>query len=318
MSAVRPTLIIAVTCLLTVGCGKRDAQETAGETPSVKTKKTKTVAPKTLTYQTKVAEKTGGKPAFKLGGLGLGDPTKFVKKVDKVATTDSVKAALQPLQIMVGKWNALSNKKPPAGFKGSNVFQWQWDYSDKAQPALKMTSDKTNALLDTASLSFSVADQRFTLKTVDPDGNKREFLGKFTMEVQDVPSDDDPDRTERMYKIEFEEESPADPKDHWKIVFNQTENNDFRLEFAEKRRSGNFYPFNIVRNQRDGTSFAKRADDYGDRTCVVSQGLGTETVKDPESGKTFWVCCSGCKAAFEDDPAYWIAKFEKIMEEKNK
>ena len=25
-------------------------------------------------------------------------------------------------------------------------------------------------------------------------------------------------------------------------------------------------------------------------------------------GRDYWVCCSGCKAAFEEDPEKWIAR----------
>lgn len=316
MAPIRFYCSLSLVLCLVAGCGSKAPEEEVKKTESAKPKKT--VESTTVKYEATVVEKSKAKPAFKLGAFGLGGKQQNLEKKDTTARTESVRAALQPLQIMVGTWNALSNQKPPAGFKPNNVFKWQWDYSVKAAPALLMTSDKSNAFLESARLSFSVDEQRFTLTTVDPKGSERTFLGKFTMEVQDVPSDDDPDRTERMYKIEFEETAPVDEKDHWQVVFNQTENNDYRLELARKRSTGKFFRFNTVRNQRDGTSFAKRADDYGDRTCVISQGLGTETVKDPASGKTYWVCCSGCKAAFEDDPPYWIAKFEKLMAEKKK
>lgn len=316
MSAIRFIATVTFACLLTAGCASRESTDTAEESRPAKSEAKK--SKKSILVAEKTEAKSERRPAFKLGGLGIGGSTpKVTEKKAPVETTESVKAALRPLQIIVGKWNALSNRPPKQGFKGNNVFQWQWDYTKKGQPALKMTSDETNPHVNTARLSFSVADQKFTLDTVDKDGNERNFLGEFTMDVVDVPSDDDPDRTERMYKLEFNETSPADESDKWQIVFNQVENNDFRLEFA-KFRGDRANRFDTVKNQRDGTSFAKRADDYGDRTCVVSQGLGTETVKDPESGKTYWVCCSGCKAAFEDDPAYWIAKFEKYMEEKKK
>lgn len=44
---------------------------------------------------------------------------------------------------------------------------------------------------------------------------------------------------------------------------------------------------------------------------MISQGLGTTQVS--YKGKSYWVCCSGCKAAFEEDPEKWIAKFEAMQ-----
>ncbi|MCA9081882.1 MAG: hypothetical protein KDA58_15080, partial [Planctomycetaceae bacterium] len=69
-----------------------------------------------------------------------------------------------------------------------------------------------------------------------------------------------------------------------------------------------FLRFDTVATQREGTSFAKSDDDYGEKTCVISGGLGTMQVS--HKGKSYWVCCTGCKAAFEEDPETWIAEFE--------
>jgi len=91
------------------------------------------------------------------------------------------------------------------------------------------------------------------------------------------------------------------------VVFSQQENNRYLLEIYDKR-GDNMLKVNTVANQREGTSFALNPDDYGDKKCVVSGGLGTSTVS--HNGKTYYVCCSGCKAAFEEDPERWIAKFE--------
>ncbi|MBC8117186.1 MAG: YHS domain-containing protein [Candidatus Saccharimonas sp.] len=47
---------------------------------------------------------------------------------------------------------------------------------------------------------------------------------------------------------------------------------------------------------------------------MISQGLGTISVS--YKGKSYWVCCSGCKAAFDDEPEKWIAKFEAMQKKK--
>ena len=59
--------------------------------------------------------------------------------------------------------------------------------------------------------------------------------------------------------------------------------------------------------------FALSDTDYGEKTCIISQGLGTIAVS--YQGKTYWVCCSGCKAAFEDDPQRWIARAAEQVEQ---
>jgi hypothetical protein len=42
--------------------------------------------------------------------------------------------------------------------------------------------------------------------------------------------------------------------------------------------------------------------------CVVSGGLGTMPVS--YKGETFYVCCSGCKDAFVENPEKFIKEFK--------
>jgi YHS domain len=48
--------------------------------------------------------------------------------------------------------------------------------------------------------------------------------------------------------------------------------------------------------------------------CVVSGGLGTMTVT--YMGKTYYVCCSGCREAFKEEPAKYVKEFEARKKEK--
>lgn len=43
--------------------------------------------------------------------------------------------------------------------------------------------------------------------------------------------------------------------------------------------------------------------------CIVSGGLGTSRVM--YKGKAYYVCCSGCRDAFNEDPEKYIKEFEK-------
>jgi hypothetical protein len=79
------------------------------------------------------------------------------------------------------------------------------------------------------------------------------------------------------------------------------------MEVFQKSGSATRLQDNVT-SQRDGTSFAVSDTDYGDKECIVSQGLGTMTVT--YMGRTYYVCCSGCQSAFTDDPTFWINKAE--------
>jgi hypothetical protein len=156
-----------------------------------------------------------------------------------------------------------------------------------------------------ARLSYSPADSRFRMTTTDPEARKRNFEGEFTEQPQDVQGDDK--KLHRTYKLTLTEVDPVDPKDQWQVVFNQQENNRYLMELYKKRGSM-FARFETVATQREGTSFALNDSDYGERTCIISGGLGTIQVS--YQGKSYWVCCTGCQAAFDEDPVTWIAEFE--------
>ena len=48
--------------------------------------------------------------------------------------------------------------------------------------------------------------------------------------------------------------------------------------------------------------------------CVVSGGLGTMAVS--HKGQTYYVCCSGCRDAFRDEPEKYIREYEEAQAKK--
>ncbi len=62
-----------------------------------------------------------------------------------------------------------------------------------------------------------------------------------------------------------------------------------------------------VGSTRKGSSFAKNA--AAGPECVVTGGLGTITVM--HDGKTYYVCCGGCRDLFEEDPAAVLGEYHQ-------
>ena len=88
------------------------------------------------------------------------------------------------------------------------------------------------------------------------------------------------------------------------------------LELDRKRGAGQFLRIDTINTQRKGTSFAVSDTDYGEKTCVVSQGLGTTSVS--FKGKSYWVCCSGCKDLFNENPEAVLAEAAERQKAKEK
>lgn len=224
-------------------------------------------------------------------------------------TPEEVMEGLKPIAtVLVGQWTSI--------LKNASVNEphnWLWDVkSDPANPSIVLQIPEGQFFTE-ARITYAPRKSQFTMTTTDADKTQRSYVGTFDEPPKDVPSDDGKS-VERTFKLAFEEESGSSSKEKFRYVIAQQNNNRYLMEIHRARGSAAFRLRDVGGTQRNGVSFAKADDDYGDRTCVISGGLGTSTVS--FKGKTYYVCCSGCAAAFNDDPEKWIAKFEAKMAEK--
>jgi hypothetical protein len=223
---------------------------------------------------------------------------------------EDVVAALKPVQIMLGKWQGLIRKA-----SRSEVHEWVWDLkTDPVFPALVLSIPE-GEFFTNARLTYDPRIDKFLMTTVDEEDVKRSFTGEFIEEPKDVPSEDGK-TVERTFQLELTENSDSGRGTRYQYIFKQQHNNRYLVDVNRARGKAKFRQFDVIGSQRDGVSFAKADDDYGDKTCIISGGLGTSTVT--YKGRTFYVCCSGCKAAFDDEPERWIARMEEQKAEKMK
>lgn len=220
--------------------------------------------------------------------------------------SEDVVAALQPLQVLLGKWTGNARKAAQL-----HEQEWIWDFrSDPAHPALTLSAEK-GTYIRSGRLSYDPAAKQFSFQMTTPEGSERKLTGDFTEPVEDVAGDDK--KLQRTYKLTLQEPASSENNEQWQVAFHQLENNRYLVEIDRRRGSGPYQRVDTIHSQREGTSFALSDSDYGEKTCIISQGLGTITVS--YQGKSYYVCCTGCKAAFEEDPAKWIAKWEAKQKE---
>ena len=221
---------------------------------------------------------------------------------------NAIREALKPFQILLGNWKGLSQKAI------SDQPSWAYDWvTDSKSPGMRMTSEK-GAYVRDGRLSYLPDTDQFEFKATDAEGTRRTFRGTFIEPIRDIASDEK--KLQRTYKLQLTEPEASSSGEQWRVTFNQQENNRYIFEVERKRGNGPFTRVDTIHTQREGTSFALSETDYGDKTCIISQGLGTISVS--YKGQSFWVCCSGCKAAFDDDPEKWIAKWEERKKTKGK
>jgi hypothetical protein len=288
------TLWLMAGLCTTIAAGCADSQPKSDAGPSVRA----AVAERANSTQDDAKPAT---PARRRGPITLGASSPSSPVDSRDSSTESVFSALQPLQVLLGKWNGTSRKA------AVDQPEWVWDFqTDREQPALALSSEK-GEYLRAARLTYVPERDAYELTAEDGEGRRRLFSGTFIEPVRDVPGDDD--TLQRRFKLQFTESELATDGEIWQLVFAQQENDRYILEVNRKRGGGPFTRIDTVHTQRQGTSFAVSSTDYGEKTCIISQGLGTIPVS--YKGASYWVCCTGCKAAFEEDPERWIARYEE-------
>ena len=309
----RFSLLVLAGCLV-VGCGSEETNSTqTTATPEVasENKSVSSVPEQGEPDPTEVDTKRARRGPV---SLGLGSPTEKSETASSEpapnASINSTFDALKPLQILMGQWEG-KTRRTFGGFSAVDEPEWVWDFlTDRDQPALVMKSENS-PYFEQLRMSFDPKANQYMLTSKHSDYGTRTFQGEFIEEVKDVPGDND--KMHRTYELQFTQQGPSAAEDEWQIVISQRDNNRYLMEMSKKRGTASFQRFDTVASQRQGTSFALSDSDYGEKTCIVSGGLGTSTIS--YKGKTYYVCCSGCSAAFNEEPERWIAKALGEMKE---
>ena len=306
-----PSLLLstASTVLLVCGCSQSSDMTSPATAPAdIAATETKSASPPAATpspsEQTRPRRplkpiqlgQTGSQPAGTSGQSETG-------AADNAPTFDDIVQALKPLQVMLGQWEGKTFKKVN-GFAVVEQSDWAWDFqSDPQQPALRLRSTNSPYLKDARLTYLPKADQ-YAMVVTTTDGGSRKYTGEFTEPIRDVAGDDS--KLQRTFKLKFAQVEPAQRDEMAEFIINQQANDRYLIEVYDQ--TGNrLLRRDTIANQREGTSFALSDTNYGDKTCIISQGLGTIAVR--FEGQSFWVCCTGCKAAFEDDPKKWIDRY---------
>lgn len=214
---------------------------------------------------------------------------------------------LQACNPLVGQWRGVGQVRR-GSTKGAWQVEgeWKWDFgteqTGKPRTGKLEYAAKDGKYIRSASLvdgkqgpQLKINDQSFALK-IDLQGSPESF---------DLLSD----------SLVFEADEALD-NGLARVTVRMVARGDRLLMRLETRRpSGRFSLLGEVGFTRVGSKFGQGGS-YVE--CVVTGGLGTIPVK--HGGKTYYVCCTGCKEYFESDPEGVLAEYRerKAEEEKEK
>ena len=218
--------------------------------------------------------------------------------------------ALGAWQVLVGEWRGVGQPK-----RGSNRDAWReenawsWHYVDGR-----------------AELVADVTDGRFFKRLQLRPGDKP---GQFVLMMTPREGGGEEGSTSEGKPTRFaggavdgalvltanEGDGPA------RVTIRTVADGDRLIVLYEKATGGgSFIRQGEVASTRKGSAFATAA--AAGRECVVTGGLGTIAVE--HEGRTYYVCCGGCRDLFNDDPAGVLADYrqrkaaERAEKEKNR
>jgi hypothetical protein len=196
---------------------------------------------------------------------------------------------LKPLNDFIGQWNGTGSPakaKPGASDLWTETITWVWRF--KGDDAWMEMAVKDGKYFQGGELRYLPDRSRFQMTAVEKGGRKLVLEGD--------------------YKDGYLRLEGPDPekKESLRVTMNTAAEGIRFIFLVERKPEGRtlFTRDFLVASTREGQSLAT-----GGRKveCVVSGGLGTMPVS--YKGETFYVCCTGCRDAFNETPKKYIDEF---------
>lgn len=206
--------------------------------------------------------------------------------------------ALHPISVLVGEWKGVGQPK-----RGSNAGAWPekvvagWQFGDATQLGMKFESGKLYSQA-TFGLAEDGKSPQLTLQKTDGD--------PLILTVTSAEAD----ASEKFVSWSFA--SSAEAETQVRATVRIISDIRATLLFEERNSGkGSYRRIAEIGMTRAGERLAEA--NAGERQCIVTGGLGTITVT--HEGKTYYVCCEGCKQAFDADPAGTVEAYRERLKE---
>jgi hypothetical protein len=214
-----------------------------------------------------------------------------VPAADKPARR-SPRQALQAFNDLIGKWKGTGTPEGTREQKERGLWtetmNWRWQFQgEDAWLRVSLTAGKHFAA---GELRYVPEKDLFQLTMWTPAKEKRLFSGKLSG---------------RRLVLDRRD---ARANQEQRLVFSFLHSNRFLYAYEVKGGGQSLFTrVYRVGATKQGVPFA--AAGSAGPECVVSGGLGT--IKVAYKGKTYYVCCSGCRAEFQANPEKYIKEFEQ-------
>src|SRR5262245_4195689 len=199
---------------------------------------------------------------------------------------ESSKEALQALQDFIGGWKGSgTNEKTKDIWKES--IDWSWRFKgDDAWLTVRFIGSK---LYKNGEIRWLADKSKYQFTLTDKNDKKQVFEGELKKDALNLQRLNPETKDTELLKIKTAAQGI-------RTVY------DFSV-----RPEGRTIAYRTYQ-----LAYTKEGESFGTETnkkpeCVVTGGLGTMQVS--YMGQTYYVCCSGCRDAFNDNPAKIIKEY---------
>jgi len=204
-----------------------------------------------------------------------------------------------PLEYLVGSWKGqgVSREDPALRVRGwTETHAWAWSFVD-GKPAGMTVKLEGSKLLKSGVLSYDEARRKYVLKA-EP-ASDGAGPGPITYEGT-------LDGTGKLLTLDRAGVAAGRPAERLTLRANS---NYVRYTLASERRAakaGAFTRSIEVGLTKEGETFAAGSDAAEAPKCIVTGGAATQTLS--YQGRTFPICCSGCRDEFLESPEKYLKK----------
>ncbi|MCS6863852.1 MAG: YHS domain-containing protein [Gemmataceae bacterium] len=212
-------------------------------------------------------------------------PCGWAQSSPTAADKAKAKKALQEIHDFIGLWNLEGTQKVGAKTEAwKETVRWGWKFQDGDAWLIVSFADGQGKYFSTGELRYDVAKKKYvlTLKPAEKNATPQQFVGDYTRGMLKL------DRTD------------AQTGDVYRLTMNTAaEGIRFVLRY-EKQTAGKglFTTVYAMNGNKDGESLAGGGAKKPE--CVVSGGAANIAVQ--YNGKTYYVCCTGCRDEFLANP----------------
>jgi hypothetical protein len=223
---------------------------------------------------------------------GKGDKSeksdKSEKGEKKISPEDQAKTkkALQDLSEFIGQWNGTCEAK----VSGKNTIWkekigWSWKFNKEGDSWIAFEVEDAK-YYNKGEIRYLLADKKYQFKAKTKDGKDEEvFVGVINKQRLVLERKDE--KTNDVHKITM-----------------NTAAEGVRFIFAYEVQTGGKGLASMVYKVAANKEGESLAGGGKKNECIVTGGLGTMTVN--FNGKTYYVCCTGCRDEFNENPQKYI------------